>query len=141
MCKPASFVVTKENGDYKVYFSENVDSHTDIIEEFGFKDVPNVRGEPRLIPCEIVPPNGDYRLPIEKWVFKSDISPEWADIGKIEQACRQKLPEWYKYHVINKGEHKLTGNISRVILGGKVIIDNQSFGYCQFFDNSQRIKK
>ena len=94
MSEPASIIITKGEGSYKAYWSEKTDSHVDIIKEFSLKDVPNVRGEARLIPCEVVPPDGDFLVPLDKWKFKSDIRPEWADMAEVEKECRKALIAW-----------------------------------------------
>jgi len=137
MCQPASFIVTVIDGDYVCYWSEKTDSHNDIINEFNLKDVPNIRNEPRLIPCDIVPPDNNYKLPIKKWIFQSDIKPSWADMQKVEEICHEQLKNWYKCHVIKKGKYTLKGNISRIILGGEIKIENQTGGDCRFCGNSQ----
>ena len=131
MCRAASFVVTKD----KVYWSETSDSHEDIIKEFNLHEGSKIN----FVRAEIVPSGGDYRLPVRKWKFvvDQDIIPGWFDKKEQEVRCRKVLKDWYKAHVIKSGKHKLTGNISRVILGGEVEIDGQSGGICQFFNNSK----
>ena len=138
MCKAASFKVTMSGRDYVAYWLDWTDSHTEIVEHYKLNDKTlNVRGESRLLSCEIVPPDHNYNLPISKWLFESDTTPEWADMAKVEAVCRKELPKWYKKHVIKKGKHILTGDISRIILGGEVEIVGQIGGYVQFYNSSK----
>jgi len=115
MCKPASFVVTKN----KVFWSKHTESHHEIISEFGLKEK-NVRGDYRLICVEIVPPNSDYRLPFSKWKYSVDTGgygrelPTWYDAAKVEAHCRSYLKEWRKAKVVMPNE-------SRVISSGQVM--------------------
>ena len=131
MCRAASFVVTKD----KVYWSETIDSHEDIIKECNLHEGDRIN----FVRVEIVPPYGNYRLPISKWEFvvDQDIIPDWFDKKEQEVRCRKALKDWYKVHVIKDGRHYLTGNISRIILGGEVEIDGQKGGICQFYDSSK----
>ena len=133
MCKAASFVVTKD----KVCWSEISDSHEDIIKECNLHEGDRIS----FVRAEIAPPGGDYRQPISKWEFAvdQDIIPGWFDRKEQEVRCRKALKDWYKVHVIKDGRHYLTGNISRIILGGEVEIDSQTGGYCQFFGRSKGI--
>lgn len=129
MCIPASFIITRERTLWLV----NSDSHEDIIEFYGLKEGDFVR-------IEISPPDMEYALPIDRWVYKTDqdILPEWHNDKWAEEMCRLELPKWYKAHVILSGKHKLSGKISnKIILGGMVEVTGQTGGYCLFFDNSQ----
>jgi hypothetical protein len=134
MCKPASFIVTLVKGDYVAHWSKNSDSHEIIKKEINIKDIHNVRGEPRLIPCEITPPDKDYRLPLKKWVFKSDISPEWADMKKVEAICRKELPKWLKENVVLPNQKvDVTNKYLAAIYGNAIVRGNSTV---EAFDNS-----
>ena len=138
MCEAASFKVTMSGRDYVAFWLDWTDSHSEIVEHYKLNDKTlNVRGESRLFSCEIIPPDHDYNLPINKWVFECDTTPEWADMAKVEAACRKELPKWYKKHVIKKGKHILTGDISRIILGGEVEVVGQTGGCVQFYNSSK----
>ena len=105
MCKSASFIVVKEGGSYAAFWSKKSDSHEVIKRENNLLELDkqdNIRGEYRMIPVEIVPPNDDYRLPPKKWVFKIDLSPipEWADAKTIERVCRLHLKDWLAAKVV-----------------------------------------
>ena len=103
MCEPASMIVTKT----KVFWSENTDSHSEIVSEFGLKET-DARGDVNIIPIEITPPNGNLKTPLSKWVFKVDFAgfqrelPDWADLEKIEKECRLHLKDWAKKKLIKK---------------------------------------
>ena len=103
MCEPASMIVTKT----KVFWSENTDSHSEIVSEFGLKET-DARGDVNIIPIEITPPNGNLKTPLSKWVFKVDFAgfqrelPDWADLDKIEKECRLHLKDWAKKKLIKK---------------------------------------
>ena len=128
MCYPASFIITRE----RTLWLKDSDSHEDIIEYYKCREGEFVR-------VEISPPNKNYRLPINKWVYKTDqdILPEWHSDKFAEEMCRLELPKWYKTHVITGGSHSLSGKISKVILGGIVHVAGQTGGYCCFYGNSQ----
>ena len=128
MCIPASFIITRQRTLWLV----NSDSHEDIIDFYSLKEGDFVR-------IEISPPNMDYTFPIDQWVYKTDqdILPEWHNDKWAEEMCRLELPKWYKAHVITSGKHKLSGKISKIILGGMVEVTGQTGGDCRFVDNSQ----
>lgn len=79
MCQAASFIVTRE----RTYFSKSSDSHTVIFEEHGIKD------DGQAITVEVVPPDNDYRLPFEKWVFRLDSEHELPDWWNNDLASRK----------------------------------------------------
>jgi hypothetical protein len=97
MCKPASFVVTKD----RIYWSKSSDSHEDIIKENDLKES-NIRSEIQFVRVEICPPGGDFRMPLEKWRYKTDqdLLPEWYVEPEEEKRVRDILPEWLKAKVI-----------------------------------------
>ena len=87
MCKPASFVVTKN----KVCWSTKSDSHEEIIAEHKLH-ADGVQG-PNIVRVEIVPPGDDFRLPLDQWIFKTDqyILPQWYDATDVESRARVAL--------------------------------------------------
>jgi len=103
MCKPASMIVTKK----KVYWSENTDSHHEIITEFGIKEK-DARGNINIVPVEICPIDGNLNTPISKWVFSVDYVgysrdlPDWWDNEKYEKEVRAAVKHWKKQKVITK---------------------------------------
>ncbi|MFA5153876.1 MAG: hypothetical protein WC554_15100, partial [Clostridia bacterium] len=138
MCRAASFVITQKN----CYFSRDNDSHEQIIRENNLGNpIDAVRGRADVSPteeyvfAEVVPPNDDYRLPIEQWVYHLDSDdklpvPGWYNAEIAEQMCREKLPQWYTHHVITSGEHHSSGDISRIIIGGVLHLTGQTGGDC-----------
>ena len=113
MCEPASFVITKD----KICWSKNSEFHEDIIAENNLKDVANVQGEPVLVRVEISPPDMDFRLPIEKWVFRIDQQelPKWFVKKDAEKLVRKKCKEWLAAKVVLP-EQKI-----KEISGGQII--------------------
>jgi hypothetical protein len=114
----ASFIVTKK----QVYWSKTTDSHEEIIKEFGLAEQ-DVRNEYIFVRVEIAPVNGDYKTPIEKWVYKldetnTDYLPEWYDAKVVEKRCRIALKDWHKACVLpaNKTIENLTGNF-KIVFG------------------------
>ena len=105
MCEPASMIATKK----RIYWSEKTDSHHLIIKEFGIRET-DVSGNINIVPVEIVPPNHDYTLPFNKWVFKVDYQgynrdlPNWADLANLEEKTRLVLPDWAKANLVKKGK-------------------------------------
>ena len=128
MCKMASFVVTKK----RVFWSETTDHHETIISDNKLKEQ-DVRGNYTFVRVEIAPPEGDFKLPISKWVYQldQDVKPEWYDAKDVEKRCRFALKEWYKVCVIpaNKTVSKLNRDV-KLVLGtinnvrGSAVINN-----------------
>jgi hypothetical protein len=78
MCKFISGI-TLQNGDVKI--SNNTDSHHEILTEFGISDsaLP-----PAFVAWEFSPPNNNYSLPVDQWIFAIDDqfpTPDWWDNG------------------------------------------------------------
>ena len=98
MCRPASFVLTKD----RVFWSINTDSHEDIIAEHKLHQ-DGVRG-PNILRIEITPPDDDFTAPAKKWNFRldQDIMPAWFDAEKDEKRARLELAKWIKSRVIRK---------------------------------------
>ena len=92
MCRAASFIVTRE---YKVFFHPTKDSHQDIIDYHKLYEGNN---RINLVPVEISPPNMNFNIPFDKWVFLTDLkeTPDWYDTIKAEKAVRAELPNWFK---------------------------------------------
>jgi hypothetical protein len=101
MCRPASMVVTKK----KVYWSENSDSHENIIKEYNLREM-DIRCRATFVRVEIVPPENDYRVPLSRWVFSTDqdLIPEWYDSSDAERRCRAELKKWRKANVVLEKE-------------------------------------
>jgi hypothetical protein len=97
MCNPASFVVTKD----RVYWSKSSDRHEKIIEENDLKES-NIRNEIQFVRVEIVPPEDDFRKPLNEWQFRTDqdLLPEWYIESEEEKRVRAVLPEWLVSKVI-----------------------------------------
>ena len=92
MCKPASFVITKD----RIYWSKLSDSHEDIISEFALNA--DSIGGPNIVRVEIAPPNGNLSLPLKQWVYQLDQTdtPKWYDAKVAERECRAELKAWKK---------------------------------------------
>jgi len=97
MCRPASFVVTKD----RVYWSKSRDSHEDIIRENDLKES-NIRSEIQFVRVEICPPDGDFRKPLDEWNYHTDqdLLPDWYVESEEEKRVRDILPEWLKAKVV-----------------------------------------
>jgi hypothetical protein len=92
MCKPASFVITKD----RIYWSKLSDSHEDIIREFKLNA--DGIGGPNIVRVEIAPPSGNLSLPLEQWKYQLDQTdvPKWYDAKTAERECRAELKAWKK---------------------------------------------
>jgi len=130
MCQSASFVVTKN----EVFFSESGDSHEHIIDENHLNHIDGLRNG--LVRCEITPPDENYRLPLEQWVFHVDQTylPEWANPKEMEEACRAKLPAWCKAHFVLEGEIDVKHGMTRIFFGKT--IGNQYGGRAWYYDQT-----
>lgn len=138
MCQMASFIVTKDC----VYWSKTSDYHEDIIEEFSLSecDRKNGLGEMLLVRTEITPPDNDFRLPVNKWIFSTDqpndVLPTWYDKEDAEKRCRLALKNWHKTKVVKKGKHTFSGHVQKIVLGGEVCLENMTGGDVQYYDRS-----
>jgi hypothetical protein len=108
MCKPASFVLTKD----RVFWSMHTDSHTEIIDEFGLHE-DGARG-PNVVKVEISPDNERLDSDPGTWVYKldQDRTPEWYDAEECERRARAALAEWVSARMITEGNRELSrGNV------------------------------
>ena len=124
MCQLASFIVTKS----QVFWSKFSDSHEDIIEEFGLKEM-NVRQEPTFVRVEITPPNNDYSIPITDWQYKldQDIRPGWYDLDGVERRCRDALKEWHKQKItVNDDSNKKLVSGNFIVINSTVTVKDNS---------------
>ena len=127
MCRPASFVVTKD----RVYWSKSSDSHEDIIKENDLEES-NIRSEIQFVRVEICPPGGDFRMPLEKWRYKTDqdLLPEWYVESEEEKRVRAVLPDWLKSNVVLPDQSVAEIRKPMVAIYGTVkSIDGGTVGY------------
>ena len=119
MCEPASMWVTKS----KVFWSEKSESHSEIADEFKLH-VDGVRGA-NAVKIEISPIGGDFRLPLDQWIFKTDQddTPKWYDAAEVEARVREVLPEWLQYKVVLVGQ-KIERNDRIVLANYGTVSDN-----------------
>jgi len=132
MCRAASFIVTRSD----VLFSEVSDYHEDIITENSLND-----REVNFVRTELVPPDYDYSIPIAGWKYYTDQQevPEWYNAQEAEIACRDALPEWFRYHIFAEDSvHDLAGrrNVSLIFLAGKHEVSNLESGDVQAYGTS-----
>jgi len=138
MCEPASMVVTKR----KVYWSEKTDSHSEIIEEFKIREC-GVGGEINVVPVEIIPPGGDYTLPLSKWKFKIDYCgfarelPDWAiDTKRLEKRCRIVLKDWAKANLVTKGKKIV---MDYAVVAGNAFVELHGSSSAVLYDSSSAV--
>ena len=129
MCKPASFIATKDNMFWNL--PEDGESHIAIRKKYNLRDdIHKIVG----VNIEITPPtrNGKHRYmfntPLDKWVFSinSDI-PDWWNPDEVEKAARAELPHWLHAHTItddceiNNGYYILTDGAPTINLCGGIL--------------------
>ena len=102
MCIPAAAILTRTG----IHWCET-ESHTDEIERLGLRD--DGSAVPDFVRIEITPPDRDYRLPLDQWVYHVDQpqTPEWYTAATAEAAVRAELPQWIAAHVFSDGVHEL----------------------------------
>ena len=102
MCREASFVLTKSSS----FWSQVSDSHEEIIEENSLQEGPNPKLNPYLLRVECIPVGGDFRIPVEDWVFSydQDILPEWADQERDEKRTKKAAALWLASKVVLPNE-------------------------------------
>jgi len=116
VCTPASFIVTKK----EVFWSTKTESHRKIIAEYGLTEE-NCRGNFQLVPIQLVPPNRDYSLPLNKWKYSVDYLgfsrklPNWYNKKDVEARCRRALKEWRKAKIIRPKEKRKIINKDQII--------------------------
>ena len=101
MCKPASFVATKD----RVYWSRFSDEHQRIIGEYNLCE-DGSRG-PNIVRVEITPPDRDWCADLDDWEFRADqdVLPEWWDADTGERRARAALQEWAAAKLVVSGNH------------------------------------
>ena len=104
MCRPASFVVTRD----RVFWSKRSDSHEDIIREFSLY-ADGVRGA-NIVRVEIVPPSGDLLVSTDRWELSVDQSdvPDWFDRKRCEEQVRLALVDWVSAKLVTEGSRNIT---------------------------------
>jgi hypothetical protein len=108
MCKPASFVLTKD----RVFWSIWSDSHEEIIREHSL--VESTAGRVNILRVEVTPPNCDFKAPLEKWAYRvdQDLRPKWHDKEDDEKRAREELKKWFETRVILSGSREIKeGNL------------------------------
>ncbi len=134
MCNMASFVLTRDH----VFWSRSSDSHEDIINEYGLCEGIGASVRPNILRCEIKPPNNDYRLPVDQWVWyvDQDVMPQWHDAARDEARCRAALVEWEACKIHRNERVELTGVASAVCIDCEVVLSGQSGGEVVLCDTS-----
>jgi hypothetical protein len=103
MCRPASFVVTRD----RVFWSKRSDSHEDIIREFNLY-ADGVRGA-NIVRVEIVPPSGDLFVSTDRWELSVDQNdvPDWFDRKRCEEQVRLALVDWVSAKLVTEGSRNI----------------------------------
>lgn len=105
MCKVKSMIVFKD----RVYCAEDTDSHCEMLEKLNIKDESK---EPNFLRVEISPPEKEFFLPIDEWIYKvdQDYKPEWY-VEEIDKArAFEVLKVWAESHIIiNRSNFKIEG--------------------------------
>ena len=130
MCTPASFVVTR----HAALYDESSDKHEVIIKNNKLDDNQPV---PDFVRCEVVPPDGNYSLPFDKWVYRvdQDVLPSWYNAKWAEAECRKALPAWAATRFVSTGKHTCTDGQTLIVVEGKPVI-TQSGGEVWTFGTS-----
>ena len=105
MCKAFSCIVMK-SGDVKWKFG--VDSHDEILKQYGIRDQNVEPDELEFARVEVTPDNGDYLFP-DRWTLRVDerIKPKWFTAS---------------YELFVMDEHKgWTAELDRVLIRKKII--------------------
>ena len=130
MCNMASFVITRT----KVLWSIRSDSHEDIIAMYHLRN--DMHGDD-FVRSELHPPDYDYRLPVDQWIYVTDqdSTPDWYDPRDAEIAVRAEMSRWCEVKIINDPKVKINieDGMNRIILAGKVI---QFGGECTMYGSS-----
>ena len=127
MCKSASMIITKKHS----YFSTHGDSHEAILKEFKLKDDPA-----KIVRVEIVPPDFDYSLPLDQWVYARDQDqvPSWFTDEWGEAECHRVLPDWAAIHIIREGTGTCEVDETRIFLNSSS--GSVSGGEARFYHSS-----
>ena len=99
----------------KVFWSAKSESHAEIIEEH--KLHADGASGPNIAKVEVNPPNGDFSLPLDEWLFKldEDVQPKWYDPAAIEVMVRDELVDWVAAKIVLPGE-------TREVADGHIVV-------------------
>jgi hypothetical protein len=102
MCRPASFVVTKDS----VLWSPTTESHEEIITEFGLH-ADGVRG-PNICRVELIPEDDLYWTDPATWSFgvDQDTLPEWWDAVDAERRVKAAALKWQAAKIIKPEQNR-----------------------------------
>ena len=128
MCQLKSAIILKDR-----VFVPEYDSHTDMLEELGIKDIKK-NAERLFVRAELVPTNGDVFKPVDEWNFTvdQDIIPDWF----VEEVDKQRMIEavkaWAKDHVhigvdglkINSGSGHYIKDCKDAVICGSATVEN-----------------
>ena len=124
MCNAASFWQNKEG---KVFWDDpesgpSVGESHDAIAKKHKLYVDGVRGA-NLVKYEITPPNNDYTLSLDQWVYRLDQDelPDWYDAAKVEALAREKLVCWRASKIVLPGESRVVENGHVIVYGSAVL--------------------
>jgi hypothetical protein len=87
------------------------ESHERIISEHDLAE--DGIGGPNIVRVEIYPPDDNYLLPLDQWVFRIDqnIRPDWAYDQCLEARARAELPAWLHDKVITDTRERVTHQV------------------------------
>ena len=136
MCQPASGWLL-ETG--KITWSLKTESHSEIAKEFKLHEpLQGVKG-PVAAAFEISPPDRDYLLPLDQWVYRldSERAPEWYDPTSAEELVRKWLPEWLSAKVVLPSEERtLTSDDIVLAVYGNVSLSGNAQVH-EVYDNAR----
>ena len=118
MCRPASFIVTRE----RTLWDKDGDAHEVLIAANGLDDKTD---KPDFVRTEIAPLNACYSLPLAKWKFRvdQDFLPLWWNAKWAERECRKALKLWAKHHIIRRGKGTCGHGQTRIAVGRAVLLE------------------
>jgi len=132
MCNTWSGVVRRDGVCFSMV---NQPDHNEIIEAAGLKADTADKDGMKFARVEITPPEGDYSLPLAKWVFRVDekIKPTWL-AAKHESSARRALKAWAREHIVRKGEREVKDGEFVLFIGRTTGL--VSGGAAWFYDRS-----
>lgn len=96
MCKFKSGIILKGK---VVLAPEGNESHLDLLSELGIED-DRYNASKKFVRAELVPPEGNMVIPVEKWEYRvdQDIVPDWysKDPKRYENEMREAVADYMK---------------------------------------------
>ena len=127
MCEAMSGIIA---ADRIVRWSDTDESHYTIVIQHKLHEGPSYRvGGANFVAYEYSPPDRDFRLPLDQWVYRVDDAfplPDWYDEAECKALALEALPKWIAQKIVLPGESREVTNGHIVACYGSVVARDSS---------------